>query len=148
MVTSTAATSYAPGSLIPGVTYYWMVVANNAGGSNSSPVWSFITTNATTASVTPSSGSGASQTFALQYSDTAGASSLQQVWVYFNATLANPASNACLLYYNVVTNQINLLGDNGTSLAGGDPGIRGDVAEQPMLGQCGGCHGMHRAATL
>ena len=65
--------------------------------------------------VTPSSGSGASQTFALQYSDTAGAASLQQVWVYFNATLANPASNACLLYYNVATNQINLLSDNGTA---------------------------------
>ena len=66
-------------------------------------------------SVTPSSGSGASQTFALQYSDTAGAGSLQQVWVYFNSTLANPASNACLLYYSAVTNQINLLGDNGTA---------------------------------
>ncbi len=115
MVTSTASTSYAPGSLIPGVTYYWMVVANNVGGSNSSPVWSFITSNATTASVTPSSGAGTSQTFALQYSDTAGAGSLQQVWVYFNATLANPASNACLLYYNVENNQINLLGDSGTA---------------------------------
>jgi len=66
-------------------------------------------------SVTPSSGSAASQTFALQYSDTAGAASLQQVWAYFNATLANPASNACLLYYSAVTNQISLLGDNGTA---------------------------------
>ena len=68
-----------------------------------------------TDSVTPSSGSGASHSFALKYSDTAGASSLQQVWVYFNATLANPASNACLLYYNIENNQINLLGDNGTA---------------------------------
>jgi hypothetical protein len=66
-------------------------------------------------SVTPGSGSGASQTFALEYSDTAGAASLQQVWVYFNATLANPANNACLLYYSAVTHQISLLGDNGTA---------------------------------
>ena len=66
-------------------------------------------------SVTPDSGSGASQSFALKYSDTAGAASLQPVWVYFSATLANPASNSCLLYYNVATNQINLLGDNGTT---------------------------------
>ena len=51
-----------------------------------------------TVSVMPSSGSGNSQTFTLQYSDTAGAASLQQVWVYFNATLANPASHACMLY--------------------------------------------------
>jgi hypothetical protein len=115
MVTNTAATSYAPVSLIPGVTYYWMVVAKNAGGSNGSPIWSFITTNATTASVTPGSGAGTSQTFALQYADTAGAASLQQVWVYFNATLANPARNTCLLYYNIENNQINLLGDNGTA---------------------------------
>jgi hypothetical protein len=66
-------------------------------------------------SVTPSSGSGASQTFALQYSDTAGTGNLQQVWVYFNSTLANPATNACLLYYSAATNQVNLLGDNGTA---------------------------------
>jgi hypothetical protein len=66
-------------------------------------------------SVTPSSGSGASQSFALDYSDTAAAASLGQVWVYFNATLANPASNACLLFYTLATNQISLLGDDGTT---------------------------------
>ena len=74
-----------------------------------------VTGTPATVSATLSSGSGTSQTFALQYSDTAGAASLQQVWVYFNSTLANPASNACLLYYSAVTNQINLLGDNGTA---------------------------------
>jgi hypothetical protein len=68
-----------------------------------------------TVSVSPSSGSGASQTFAFQYSDTAGASSLTQVWAYFNATLANPAASACMLYYNASNNQINLLGDNATT---------------------------------
>ena len=51
-----------------------------------------------TVSVTPGSGSGVSQSFALEYSDTVGAASLAQVWVYFNATLANPASNpACCI---------------------------------------------------
>ncbi len=66
-------------------------------------------------SVTPSSGSGTSQSFALDYSDTAGAENLQQVWVYFNATLANPANSACLLYYNVATNQINLLNSSAAT---------------------------------
>ena len=66
-------------------------------------------------SVSPSSGTGVSQGFVLQYSDTAGAGNLQQVWVYFNATLANPASSACLLYYSAAANQINLLSDNGTA---------------------------------
>ena len=69
----------------------------------------------TTVSVTPSSGSGASQTFALKYSDTAGTANLQQVWAYFNETLANPAASACMLYYNARTNQINLLNDNATA---------------------------------
>jgi hypothetical protein len=66
-------------------------------------------------SVTPPSGSAPSQTFALEYSDTAGAGSFEQVWAYFNSTLANPATNACLLYYNVATSQLNLLGDNGAT---------------------------------
>jgi hypothetical protein len=65
-------------------------------------------------SVSPSLGSGESRTFTLEYSDTVGAASLGQVWVYFNATLANPASNACMLYYNPATNQVNLLNDNAT----------------------------------
>jgi hypothetical protein len=67
-----------------------------------------------TVSVSPNSGSGMSQAFTLQYSDTAGAANLQQVWVYFNATLASPSVNACMLYYNASTSQINLLNDNAT----------------------------------
>jgi hypothetical protein len=67
-----------------------------------------------TVSVSPNSGSGMSQAFTLQYSDTAAAANLQQVWAYFNSTLANPASNACMFYYNAPTSQINLLDDNAT----------------------------------
>jgi large repetitive protein len=37
------------------------------------------------------------------------------VWVYFNAALASPASNACMLYYNVAINQVNLLNDGATA---------------------------------
>jgi uncharacterized repeat protein (TIGR03803 family) len=77
----------------------------------------------TAVSVTPSSGSVASQTFTLQYADTAGASSLQTVWVYFSATLADPAVNSCLLYYNVAANVINLAQDNGTTWATATPGV-------------------------
>ena len=73
-------------------------------------------------SVAPSSGSGASQSFALQYSDTAGAANLQTVWVYFSSTLANPASNSCLLYYNVAANLINLAQNSGTTWVSATPG--------------------------
>jgi hypothetical protein len=47
---------------------------------------------------------------------------LQQVWVYFNATLANPASHACMLYYNLAANQIDLLNDNVTAWLPATPG--------------------------
>jgi hypothetical protein len=73
-------------------------------------------------SVTPSSGSLASQTFALQYSDTAGATSLQLGYAYFNATLASSAANSCFLYYNVGANQINLLNDAGAAWMTATPG--------------------------
>jgi len=65
-------------------------------------------------SATPLAGYGTAETFVLQYTDAAGATNLAQVWVYLNATLANPATNACMLYYNTATNQINLLNDNAT----------------------------------
>ena len=64
--------------------------------------------------VTPSSGSGLSQTFALQYSDTAGAASLQKVWVWFGSSLMSSV-NACVLNYNVSTNQVTLLANNGAT---------------------------------
>ena len=45
-----------PGTLLPGTTYYWMVVAEDAGGSTSGPEWSFTTAGAacTTAPTAPS----------------------------------------------------------------------------------------------
>jgi len=75
-----------------------------------------------TVSVTPNSGSVATQSFALQYSDTAGATSLQRVWVYFNTTVASPASNTCLLFYDSTANQINLMNDAGTGWTAAAPG--------------------------
>ncbi len=43
-VTQTTSTTYNPGSLGGGVTYYWSITAANAAGSTSSSVWSFTTT--------------------------------------------------------------------------------------------------------
>jgi uncharacterized repeat protein (TIGR01451 family) len=42
-VTNTTATSYAPGTLNSGTTYYWQVVARNASGSAPSAIWAFTT---------------------------------------------------------------------------------------------------------
>jgi hypothetical protein len=102
--------------------------AADTSGSNSGwqtlGAWTVPSTAAvpTANSVAPNSGSGASQTFTLQYSDSAGGTSLQSVWAYFNATLANPASNSCLLYYNVAANQINLIQNGATAWLTATPG--------------------------
>jgi hypothetical protein len=64
----------------------------------------------------------ASQTFSLQFSDTAGAASLQTLYVYFTATLVNPAANSCLLWYNPAANQINLIQNGGTTWFTATPG--------------------------
>jgi Beta-propeller repeat len=69
-------------------------------------------------SVTPSSGSSTSQTFALQYSDTSGTASLQSVWVWFN-TNTTVNTNSCFVTYTPASNQVNLLNnaDTGWSTA-------------------------------
>ncbi|MGA2883272.1 MAG: protease pro-enzyme activation domain-containing protein, partial [Bryobacteraceae bacterium] len=91
-------------------------------GASSASLSITVAANVSAVSTTPSSGSVSSQTFALQYSDTAGATSLQTAWAYFSPTLANPATNTCLLYYNVAGNLIELLQDNGATWVSAAPG--------------------------
>ena len=42
-VTMTTGTSYSPGMIVPGNTYYWQIVASNGMGPSSSAIWSFTT---------------------------------------------------------------------------------------------------------
>jgi hypothetical protein len=42
--------------------------------------------------------------------------------VYFNTTVASPASNTCLLFYDSTANQINLMNDAGTGWTAAAPG--------------------------
>jgi hypothetical protein len=62
-------------------------------------------------SVTPSSGSGATQTFALQYSHSYGAAELGDVHVSFRESFTSTATNTCLIYYNRSTNTLFLATD-------------------------------------
>jgi hypothetical protein len=64
-------------------------------------------------SVTPASGSGSSQTFAFQFSDSGGASDLTNVWVLINGSLS--ASSACMMSYTRAQNTLALLTDIGAS---------------------------------
>jgi hypothetical protein len=43
VVAGQASASYAPGTLAYSTTYFWQVVANNAGGTTAGPIWSFTT---------------------------------------------------------------------------------------------------------
>ena len=58
VTTSQAAASYQPPTLVAGATYFWRVVARNAGGTTTGPVWSFVTAAApgTPTAPTPTSG--------------------------------------------------------------------------------------------
>ncbi len=78
-------------------------------------------------SATPSSGSGATQTFALQYSDTAGATDLTQAWVWFTPLFTSPAASSCMAYYQRATNQVFLLNDAGTAFTAGTLGTVGTL---------------------
>jgi hypothetical protein len=94
-----------------------------AGGSIANSGWQTMGTWAapaasgppTTVSVTPGTGSGLQQTFALQYVDPLGATDLSTVWVWINASF-DPAtpSNTCLLEYARAVNQLYLYNDAGT----------------------------------
>jgi len=66
-------------------------------------------------SVTPSTGSGTTQSFALVYGDTVGATDLRQTWVWFNPTFSNSAAHSCLVYYDTRTRLLNLLNDAGAA---------------------------------
>jgi phage baseplate assembly protein gpV len=70
----------------------------------------------TAAYLSPSSGSGASQTFALLYADPLGATDLTSVWVWFTPNFNSAsAANSCMLYYAQATNQLFFLNDAGTA---------------------------------
>ncbi len=66
--------------------------------------------------VTPSSGTGITQTFAFQFSDGNGATDLSTVSVLFNATASTTA--ACSVTYNRSANALSLLTDSGSAPTG------------------------------
>jgi hypothetical protein len=67
-------------------------------------------------SVTPSSGQGSSQAFALVVSDPLGASDLATVQLFFNTSTAT--SGACIVTYTALQGTLGLTNDAGTGYAG------------------------------
>ena len=65
--------------------------------------------------VSPNSGSGTNQTFALQYSSNLGAANISTAWVWFNATFATVSNNSCMVYYDRSRAALYLLSDTANS---------------------------------
>src|ERR1019366_8096557 len=109
-------------------TYRW---AGDAGGSNSGwqprGAWTVLAGSGTpsTVSVSPSSGTGNTQTFALQYSDTAGATTLSSVYVWFVAT--GTQVNSCVVQYARAANTLYLMNDAANGWSSATPGVAGTI---------------------
>jgi trimeric autotransporter adhesin len=68
-------------------------------------------THESAVSVTPSSGSGATQTFALRYSHSSGAAELQTVHVDIRVSFESSATNSCLVFYDHRAHSLSLATD-------------------------------------
>ena len=79
-------------------------------------------TTVTADSATPNGGSGASQTFALQYSSNLGAANISTAWVWFNATFAAASNNSCMLYYDRPRLTLYLLNNSASTWMSGTLG--------------------------
>ena len=104
-----------------GVTKYVNILVTDSQGKTLSvpqaAVWVLVAQSPpTVVSVTPSSGLGASQAFALSVADPAGASDLATIQLLFGSSTA--LANACFITYIAKQNQFALASDSGTTSAG------------------------------
>src|SRR5262249_34064954 len=79
-------------------------------------------------SVTPNSGMGSSQTFALRYSDTMGATNISTAWLWFVPSVTSSTANSCMAYYQSSSNTMVLLNDAGTQWTSGVAGGPGTLS--------------------
>jgi hypothetical protein len=68
-------------------------------------------TGVTANGVVPNAGTGAAQTFALQYADTAGAADLAATLVWFDGSSMTTVANSCVVYYDAAAHTVSLLND-------------------------------------
>jgi Zn-dependent metalloprotease len=82
--------------------------------------WNSLPVEVEAVSVTPNAGAGVTQTFTLEYLDTAGAADLKSARVRFGAGNVGPGT--CTAKYNAMTGGIKLLNDAGTAWESGSLG--------------------------
>ena len=111
-------TSYLVGTPLPtGQTLYARIWTKIAGGwrynDSSFTALPIAQLTAMPDIVIPDSGIGTRQTFALQYSDAAGAAALSTARVWFNGAFAPNTANSCMVFYDRAANALSLLNDAG-----------------------------------
>ena len=104
----------------------WIAMyAVNYSGANSNwqirGTWAGTTSVVTADAVTPVSGSGAIETFGLQYSDGAGFADLAATFVWFTTAIGS-AANTCVAYYEPATDRVYLANDAGSIWLSGQRG--------------------------
>jgi hypothetical protein len=125
LLSTTSLLLYYDSGLVSGATYTYTLTATDASGNVSAMsaplvIQTFLLSPpaVTAISATPSSGSGASQTFAFVFSDSAGAADITAAQIGFNTSMAG--SNACWMYYAAATETIYLSNNSG---AFANPGL-------------------------
>ncbi|HKF48639.1 MAG TPA: hypothetical protein VKB38_14880 [Terracidiphilus sp.] len=117
-----------------GVYLYAVDKENNVSGVQKRGAW---TVEANTVplpvSVSPSSGSGPGQVFALTYSDPNGPNDLKWVYAFFAPPNANTDSNTCYFWYHPSDNLIYLADDNGGRFGPGEVGQAGTLRNNECL---------------
>jgi hypothetical protein len=113
-----------------GTKHVYLYAANTSGGNSGwqdRGDWTVPGSSSSTAtlggvsaiSATPSSGSGTTRTFSLQYGDSSGAYSLAMTWVWLTPAFGTNASNSCMVYFEREENTLYLLNDGGTGWTAG-----------------------------
>ena len=88
-------------------------------------------------SVTPSSGTGSSQTFSFVFTDADGAGDLSGIYILINSALSIP--NSCTMAYYPASNALYLINNANTGVAGAvQPGVAGTVANSQCAVNGGG----------
>jgi len=130
-----------------GVYMYAEDKENNVSGVQKRGTWTVGSYVAPTAvSVSPSAGSGPSQTFAFTYSDPNGVNDLQWVYAYFSPSVSTDLS--CYVWYNPNNNLIYLADDTGGAFGPGAVGQAGKLKNYECVVDMGASSVSRTANTL
>src|SRR5262249_918679 len=110
--------------------------ANTMSGFQAMGAWTVVAAPPVDVSVTPASGSGASQAFSFVYSDPYGNADIHYVEILFQTQIS--AQGACYLQYVPANNAVSLVADSGAGYAGSSQlGVAGTLSNNQCIVDAG-----------